>query len=458
MTTTETPTAEARTAGTANADTPTAGTTRAAPPAALARAVRSAQRRLARAPGEVRTAVLRRAAALLAERQDDLLAANAHDLDGARRDGLAAPLLARLALSPAKLATLRDGLEQLADQRDPLGAELRRTELDDGLVLSQVRSPIGVLLVVFESRPDAVVQIGSLALRSGNGVILKGGAEATASNRALVACLRDALAGEGLEPAAVSAVEGREAVGALLALDGDIDLVIPRGSGELVRAIQRATRIPVLGHAEGVCHLYLDRAADPETAGRLAVDAKCDYPAACNAAETLLVHRGFLPHLPAVGEALTAAGVELRADPEALAVLPGARPATPDDFGREFGDLVLAVRTVGSLDEAIDHVHAHGSAHTDAIVTEDPEAAERFLAAVDSASVFHNASTRFADGYRYGLGAEVGIATGRIHARGPVGVDGLLTTRWLLRGRGQAVADYGPGGRSFTHRPLPPGE
>ena len=428
-----------------------------ADPAALARAVRSAQRSLGSAPGATRTAVLRRAARLLADREEAVLAANARDLDAARHDGLAAPLLARLALSPAKLATLREGLEQLAAQPDPLGAELRRTELDEGLVLSQVRSPIGVLLVVFESRPDAAVQIGSLALRSGNGVILKGGSEAAESNRALVACLRDALAGEGLPPAAVSAVEGREAVGELLALDGEIDLVIPRGSGELVRAIQRATRIPVLGHAEGVCHLYLDRGADPETARRLAVDSKCDYPAACNAVETLLVHRDFLPHLPAVGEALAAAGVELRADAEALAALPGARPAAPDDFGREFGDLVLAVRTVGSLEEAVEHVHAHGSAHTDAIVTEDTEAAERFLAAVDSASVFHNASTRFADGFRYGLGAEVGIATGRIHARGPVGVDGLLTTRWLLRGAGQAVADYGPGGRSFTHRTLPAG-
>lgn len=424
---------------------------------ALARAVRSAQRALGRAPGRVRTAVLRGAARRLAERQDDVLAANARDLEAAERDGLAPPLLARLALSPGKLATLREGLEQLAAQPDPLGAELRRTELDEGLVLSQVRSPIGVLLVIFESRPDAVVQIGSLALRSGNGVILKGGAEATHSNRVLVECLRDALAGEGLEPAAVSAVEGREAVAALLGLDGEIDLVIPRGSGELVRAIQQATRIPVLGHAEGVCHLYLDRAADPDTARRLAVDSKCDYPAACNAAETVLVHREFLPRLPAVGEALVAAGVELRADAESLAVLPGARPATTGDFGHEFGDLVLAVRTVGSLEEAVDHIHAHGSAHTDAIVTEDPEAAERFLAAVDSASVFVNASTRFADGFRYGLGAEVGISTGRIHARGPVGVDGLLTTRWLLRGEGQAVADYGPGGRSFTHRRLAPG-
>jgi glutamate-5-semialdehyde dehydrogenase len=230
--------------------------------------------------------------------------------------------------------------------------------------------------------------------------------------------------------------------------------VIPRGSGALVKSIQEATRIPVLGHAEGVCHLYLDAAADPAMAAKLAVDGKCDYPAACNATETLLVHRAFLPHLAAVGAALIEHGVRLKADEEARAVLPAAEPATGADWGREWGDLTLAVRTVGSLEEAIDHIHRHGSAHTDAIVTADPEAARRFLAAVDSASVFHNASTRFADGFRYGLGAEVGIATGRLHARGPVGAEGLLTYRWLLEGTGQAAADYGPGKRSFTHRAL----
>lgn len=421
-----------------------------------ARAARDAQRRLGAAPGERRTAALERLAALLAEREEAILAANRKDVEAARAAGVAAPLLHRLGLSPAKLATLREGVLSLAAEPDPLGRPTRRTELDDGLVLTRVTSPLGVLLIVFESRPDAVIQIGSLAIRSGNAVLLKGGSEAERSNRVLVECLRDALAGAGLPADAVQGVEGRAAVAALLALDGLIDLVIPRGSGELVRRIQESTRIPVLGHAEGVCHLYLDAAADPAMAVRLAVDGKCDYPAACNATETLLVHRDFLPHLPAVAAALLERGVALKADPEALAAVPEAEPAVAADWGREWGDLTLSIRTVGSVDEAIDHVHRFGSAHTDAIVTADPETAARFLAAVDSASVFHNASTRFADGYRYGLGAEVGIATGRIHARGPVGAEGLLTYRWLLAGSGQTAADYGPGRRAFTHRALPP--
>lgn len=423
-------------------------------PEAVARAARAAQRRLGSAPGTARTAALERLMRLLEAREAELLAANARDLAAADAGALVGPLRDRLALSASKLATLRDGLRQLAQGPDPLGAALRRTELDQGLVLEQVSSPIGVLLVVFESRPDAVIQIGGLALRTGNAALLKGGAEALHTNRALVGCLRDALAGEGLPAEAVAGVEGREAVAALLELDAWIDLVIPRGSGALVRSIQERSRIPVLGHAEGVCHLYLDRAADPSMATRLALDGKCDYPAACNATETLLVHRAFLPHLPQVGEALRAAGVELRADPEAAAQLPGAVPASEADWRAEYGDLILAVRVVDDLDAAIEHVHRHGSAHTDAIVTEDSAAAERFLREVDSASVFHNASTRFADGYRYGLGAEVGIATGRSHARGPVGAEGLLTTRWLLRGHGQAAGDYGPGKRAFTHRPL----
>lgn len=424
---------------------------------ARAEAVRSGQRGLGSAPGEVRSAVLRRLAGLLEEREQALLAANARDLEQAERDGLAGPLLKRLGLSAAKLATLREGVLQLAARPDPIGHVLARRELDDGLELQHVQSPLGVLLIIFESRPDAVIQIGALALRAGNGVLLKGGSEARASNRALVDCLRDALASEALDPEAVQGVEGREAVAELLALDGLIDLVIPRGSGELVRAIQNSTRIPVLGHAEGVCHLYLDRAADPAMATKLALDGKCDYPAACNATETLLVHEAFLPHLASLGEALREAGVALRADAAALPHLPGAAPAEEDDWRAEYGDLVLAVCVVPDLEAAIDHIHRHGSAHTDAIVTEDADAAARFLREVDSASVFHNASTRFADGFRYGLGAEVGISTSRIHARGPVGVEGLLTTRWLLTGRGQAASEYGPGKRSFTHRELPPG-
>ena len=373
-----------------------------------ARSVRQAQRRLGSAAGEARGRILSRLAALLREEADELVAANRRDLDAARAGRLAPPLLHRLELSPAKLATLVEGVETLAAAADPIGRVLRRTELDDGLVLRQVASPIGVLLIIFESRPDAAIQIGSLAIRSGNGVLLKGGSEARHSNRALIDCMRRAIAAEGLPPEAIAGVEGRAEVAELLEHDELIDLVIPRGSGELVRSIQSATRIPVLGHAEGICHLYLDAAADPEMARRLAVDGKCDYPAACNAIETLLVHRDFLPHLPGVAAALVAAGVELRADAEALRALPGSGRRRRGRRRREYGDLILAVRTVDSLEEAMDHIHRFGSAHTDAIVSDDPEARRRFLDRVDSASVFANASTRFADGYRYGLGAEVG--------------------------------------------------
>lgn len=424
-------------------------------PADLARRARAAQRALRVAPAAKRTEVLERLAARLRDDRELLRRANQADLERAAQDGLAAPLLKRLALTDDKLAVLGDGLRQLAATPDPVGRPLVRRELDRGLVLTQVRSPLGVLLVVFESRPDAVVQIGGLALRAGDAVILKGGAEARESNAALVGCLRGALADAGLDPDAVTAVETREALAPLLKLDGLIDLVIPRGSSALVRTIQASTRIPVLGHAEGICSLYVDRAADPDKAVRLAVDGKCDAPSACNATETLLVHEGARGLLPAIGDALRARGVTLRADERARAVLPWAEAAGPEDGATEYGDLVLAVRVVDDLDEALAWIAAHGSAHTDAIVTEDPAAAARFRAEVDSASVMVNASTRFADGFRYGLGAEVGVSTARVHARGPVGVEGLLTTRWLVEGEGHAAGDYGPGKRSFTHRELP---
>lgn len=421
-----------------------------------AQSVRQAQRSYGSCDGAQRSAVLWRLAQQLEERQEEILTANGQDMAIAEAQDLSLPLLRRLQLDAGKLLGLKRGVEQLAASPDPVGEVMRRTELDEGLLLTQVKSPLGVLLIIFESRPDAVIQIGSLALRSGNGVILKGGREATHSNRVLVSCLRQALSYEGHDENVVLGIEGRQAVKTLLELDHLIDLVIPRGSGELVRSIQSSTRIPVLGHAEGVCHLYLDAAAEPDMAVHLTVDSKCDYPAACNATETLLVHAEFLPHLATVGRALAERGVALRADARSLPYLEGsgAVAATADDFGREFGDLILAVATVDSLEEAIAHIHRHGSGHTEAIVTADQLAAQRFLQQVDSASVFVNASTRFADGFRYGLGAEVGISTGRIHARGPVGVDGLLTSRWLLRGEGQGAADYGPQGRRFLHRQL----
>ena len=424
-------------------------------PARRAQGARAAQRVLGSTSGSDRTQVLERLAVLLGDRKESLIEANRRDLDAARSSGLAPALLSRLALSEDKIDTLIQGVSELVAQGDPIARVLRRTHLDEGLELRQVTSALGVLLIIFESRPDAVIQIGALALRSGNAVLLKGGSEAAHSNAALISCLRDALAAGNLPADAVIGIDGREAVRELLAQDELIDLVIPRGSGALVRTIQDSTRIPVLGHAEGICHTYIDAKADPTMAMRLAIDGKCDYPSACNATETLLVHEDFLPKLEALGASLHENGVQLIAGPRCHGALPSASVASEDDWSSEYGDLRLSVRIVADLDEAITHIHRYGSGHTEVIITQDPAAAERFLAEVDAASVFHNASSRFADGYRYGLGAEVGISTGRIHARGPVGVEGLLTTRWLLRGSGQGAADYGKEGRSYTHRSLP---
>jgi len=424
-------------------------------PATLAQQARNAQRVLGSCSGDTRSRVLRRLSALLAEQKGALIEANELDLRAARSAGLAPALLSRLALKEDKIATLIQGVDELAAQSDPLGRILRNTELDEGLELRQTTSALGVLLIIFESRPDAVIQIGSLALRSGNAVLLKGGSEAAHSNAALINCLRAALEAEGLPADAVIGIAGREAIAELLHHDDLIDLVIPRGSGKLVRSIQDSTRIPVLGHAEGICHTYIDAAADPSMARRLVIDGKCDYPSACNATETILVHEDFLPELKALGISLEEHRVQLIADHRSKEHLGSASAARDEDWSTEYGDLRLSVRVVCSIDEAIDHIHRYGSGHTEVIVTDDTTQAERFLSEVDAASVFHNASSRFADGYRYGLGAEVGISTGRIHARGPVGVEGLLTTRWLLRGRGQGAADYGKGKRSFRHRPLP---
>ena len=421
----------------------------------IAAGVRNAQKLLSTIPPDARSTALRKVAALLHTRKQSILSANKMDLEQAEAAGLEDPIIQRLALSSQKLDTLITGLETLADGKDPVGDILHRSKLDNGLILSKVSSPIGVLLVIFESRPDAVIQIGGLAIRSGNGLILKGGREAVHSNAALLACLQDGLREVGLSGDAIQGVKDRASVAELLTMNELIDLVIPRGSGELVQHIQNSTRIPVLGHAEGVCTLYIDKSADPQMAANLAVDGKCSYPSACNATETLLVHSAFLPHLQGVGEALHEAGVTLRADERAVPYLPTSVPASEKDGRTEYGNLTLAVRTVDSLDIAIQYIHRWGSGHTESIVTQDTTAAERFLGHVDSASVFHNASTRFADGYRYGLGAEVGISTGRIHARGPVGVQGLMTTRWLLRGNGNIVSEYGAGKRTFMHETLP---
>lgn len=415
---------------------------------AQARQVRQAQRRLQDAASDQRRQALERLAELLESESETVQTANRRDLEAA--ENLAPELFKRLALTADKIATLAEGCRQLARRPDPINEVIVRRELDEGLLLTQVRSPLPVVLVIFESRPDALIQIAALALRAGVGLLLKGGAEAKFSCRALLALVHQALGEADLPQEVIALVEGREAAQQLLGCSDTIDLVIPRGSGELVRAIQASTQIPVLGHAEGICHLYLHAAADPTRARHLALDGKCDAPSTCNATETLLLDRAFLPHWPELAQSLSERGVKLLADERARESFPAAE-AAPADWHTEWGDLRLAVRVVDDLEAAIDHIHRFGSGHTEAICTEDEKAAREFLRRVDAASVFWNASTRFADGYRYGLGAEVGIATGRLHARGPVGIEGLMTTRWLLEGQGQGAGDYGPGKRRFRH-------
>jgi len=399
-------------------------------------------------------AVLAMAAALEADGAA-ILAANQRDLEAAVADGLAPALVARLRLDPTKLAAAIAGVRQVAALADPLGRRQLHTELDRGLVLERVTVPLGVLGVIFEARPDAVMQIASLAIRSGNGALLKGGREALHSCAAILAALHRGLATTSVDPQALDLLTSRQESLGLLKLDGLVDLIIPRGSNDLVRFIQDNTRIPVLGHADGICHLYVDQAADPDQALRLALDSKIQYPAACNAIETLLVHGAIAPRfLPAAIAAFAAAGVELRGDAAACSLgVPQA--AQEQDWRTEYSDLILSVRVVEDLEQALEHIATYGSRHTDAIATTDAVAADRFLAAVDSAGVYLNCSTRFADGFRYGFGAEVGISTQTLPPRGPVGLEGLITYRYRLRGEGHIAADYARGERQFSHRPLP---
>ena len=428
---------------------------------AIAEAARAARRAgwvLGQISGPERRQILLAMADAL-ERPDlraTVLRANAVDValaeEARNRGELAQALVDRLVLDERKLVGVVDGLRQLAAQPDPLGRVSVDRDLDEGLHLRRVACPLGVVAVVFEARPDAVPQIAGLAVRSGNAVVLKGGREAAKTNAALVDVLRRALADQGFDPGALVLLEDRADVDTVLTLDRDIDLVVARGSSSFVRHVQSASRIPVLAHAEGICHLVLHGSAQPEMAASIAVDAKCGYPAACNAIETMLWMPGAEAALDRAVQELGKRGVELRADEATRARHPALVPATDADFGHEFGSLVLAVAKVDDLAAALAHIEHHGSAHTESIVADDEAAAAEFLARVDAACVFHNASTRFADGYRFGLGAEVGISTSKLHARGPVGAEGLVTYRWLLRGSGQVAADYGPGKRRFRHR------
>jgi glutamate-5-semialdehyde dehydrogenase len=436
----------------------------------VAHAAKQASRLLAPLDEAGRNRVLLAMADAVEAAGAELFAANAEDMKTAEAmrgdEALSAATLARLKLDEPKLREMTAQMRSVAELPDPLGRVLDAIELDDdapahaqdgpmltrSLMLTRISVPLGVLAVIFEARPDAVTQIATLAIKSGNAVILKPGREVERTATVLVRLLRGALAAQQLPPDAISLVLGRERVAELLGAHDLVDMVIPRGSKALVEYVQANTRIPVLGHSEGICHIYVDRSVDEALALRVIDDAKTDYPAACNAVETVLVHRAIAAEfLPKLAARLREHGVALYGDAAARAVLQDA--GVVDDWHVEYGELALSIGVVDSLDAAIEHIHAHGSSHTESILTEDAAAAERFLREVDAAGVFHNVSTRFADGFRYGFGAEVGISTSKFHARGPVGLEGLTTYKYVLRGHGHVAGDYrGADGRVFTHR------
>ena len=404
---------------------------------------------MAAAKEEQKNDALLKAAALLKEHAEEIFAQNRQDLAKAREDGLPETIRGRLLFDEKKLADVTEGITQLVHLPDPSGRVLLTRRLDEGLVLRQVTCPIGVIGVIFESRPDALVQISSLCIKSGNCAVLKGGRESANTNRILFSLMRRAAEEAGLPKLCLGQAETHSEIDELLSCDESVDLLIPRGSNRFVRYIMDHTRIPVMGHADGVCHIYVDKAADPALALRVIRDAKTQYPVACNAVETVLVCRDaaqtFLPALAAMAEE---AGISLFADAEAAGVL-HCPVIEGDAFRTEYGALKLSVAVVPDVRAAAAHINRYGSHHTDCIITEDDAAAEVFRSLVDSAGVYRNCSTRFADGFRYGLGAEVGISTGKIHARGPVGLEGLVTYRYELDGHGHIVGDYASGKRAF---------
>ena len=422
----------------------------------VAETTRQAAQTLASLSAEAKNRAIEAVAMALEANATAIVAANQADCDAAVADHLAQPLYGRLKLDRVKLEGAIAGLRDVARLPDPVGTVQIHRELDAGLVLTRRAVPLGVLGVIFESRPDAVMQISALAIKSGNGVILKGGREAVRSCTALVQAIKQGLAAAGVDPAVVQLLTTREETRALLDLEGYVDLIIPRGSNAFVRFVQENTRIPVLGHADGICQLYIDREADLEQAIAIALDAKTTYPSACNAIETLLIHQDMAATgLPALVEALHQARVELRGDEAARQIVSALVPATEDDWTTEYSDLILAIKVVASVEEAIAHINTYGSRHTEAIVTRNVSTAAHFMERVDAAGVFHNCSTRFADGFRYGFGAEVGISTQKMPPRGPVGLEGLVTYKYQLVGDGHVSSTYsGSDAKPFTHRDL----
>lgn len=420
----------------------------------MAKQARQASILLAAEDGAKKNNALDAIAKALEANKEAIFEANEEDLLRSEKEGLEAPLLKRLKFNASKLQEVIDGIKSLIALEEPVGKTLLATELDQGLELYRVSCPIGVIGIIFESRPDALVQIATLCLKSGNAVLLKGGSEASKTNRILADIIEKASLDAGMPKGWINLLETRQDVNEMLRMDEHIDLIIPRGSNAFVKYIMENSNIPVMGHADGICHCYVDEAADLDKAVAIVNDSKTQYVAVCNATETLLVHKSiadvFLKRVKAV---LDESNVILYGCSETAKII-DCEPATEKDYKNEYLDYKMTVRVVNSLDEAIEHINHYGSGHTDAIITENKEASEKFMTLVDSGNVFTNCSTRFADGFRYGLGAEVGISTNKIHARGPVGLDGLVIYKYKLIGNGHIVSDYAQGKKHFTHKPL----
>ena len=403
---------------------------------------------------EIRNQALVAIADSLEANAEEIFAANREDLAAAEENGIAAAVKKRLKFDEGKLADVLSGIRQLISLPDPLGRVQLHRALDDDLELYRITCPIGVIGVIFEARPDALVQISTLCIKSGNCAILKGGKETAKTNKALFELIKKAATEAGMPKDCLLQAEQHNEIDELLSCDKEVDLLIPRGSNAFVQYIMNHTKIPVMGHADGICHIYVDKDADQEKAISILLDAKTQYTAACNAVETILVDRKIAgDFLPKLGKAFAEKGIRLRGSDEAAQILDCEKMAD-DEFATEYLDLIASVKVVSGVEEAAEHINRFGSHHTDAIVTEKQETADYFMQMVDSAGVYQNCSTRFADGYRYGFGAEVGISTGKIHARGPVGLEGLITYKYKLYGHGNIVGDYASGKRTFKHRDL----
>jgi len=418
------------------------------------RQVKLASPKLAASTGDARNRALQAVSDALQAQSEAIFSANREDMEQAERDGVPGPILKRLKFDEGKLRDVIAGIHDLIRMPDPLFQTQLARELDEGLVLKRVTCPIGVIGVIFEARPDALVQISALCIKSGNCVILKGGSEALRSNKMLFTTIYQAVREAGLPENCMMQLEARSEINELLECHESVDLLIPRGSNAFVQYIMDHTKIPVMGHADGICHIYVDKDADLTKAVPIIFDAKTQYVSACNTVETLLVHQDIAEALmPKLKAALDEKQVQIRGS-RAIADLIDCETTTEKDDSTEYLDYILSVKTVADVQEAIDHINYYGSHHTDCIVTENAAVAEQFMDLVDSAGVYQNCSTRFADGYRYGFGAEVGISTGKLHARGPVGLEGLLSYKYKLYGEGQIVADYASGEKQFHFKDL----